>query len=714
MTARSEILIQTAHVEVVLADGLAELTLNVADREVNVLSAPVLAELKEVLAGLHQNTRIKAMLFLSAKKGIFIAGADIKEIENIKDAASARKIVAAGQDILNQIEDLPFPTIAVINGAAVGGGLELALCCAYRVAAIDPAVRLGLPEVKLGILPGFGGTWRLPRVIGLEPALKMILKGELADVRQASKRGLIDAGFLPANLIEEARRFAKNGMAKNGGVRAPKAGPPAFLKPFILGQCLKPIEARMLRQYPAVRSAAETTIKNFGLSRTQALKNEVEAFAALVAAGNPQGLIKAFFLNEQYKKETFQLPVLKAEFSQCGVVGAGIMGGGIAQILSSIDIRVRMKDVQPQSLSLGLSAAQAVYRKAVSKRVWNASEAETKFGLILPSLDYSGFKNCECVIEAVLEDLAVKQKVFAELEAVTGPQTLLLSNTSALSITQIASQVKDRSRVAGMHFFNPVHKMPLVEVVRGKETSDETLARVVALTRKLKKVPVVVADSCGFVVNRLLVPYLNEAGYLAEEGYAVEEMDRRLMDFGMPMGAFVLLDEIGLDVAEKVGKTLHAAFGERMKPPELIHSVLEAGFKGRKSQQGFYDYRVKKLTLNPAAQQIISQKSAQRGGSGLDPDSVVNRCLFVMINEAFRCLDERVCQKAQDIDVAMMMGAGFPPFRGGLLSYAESIGFKKIHEGLKSFEQKLQSERFTPCLGLEERMRSSAPIYGRE
>jgi 3-hydroxyacyl-CoA dehydrogenase/enoyl-CoA hydratase/3-hydroxybutyryl-CoA epimerase len=415
-------------------------------------------------------------------------------------------------------------------------------------------------------------------------------------------------------------------------------------------------------------------------------------------------MIQIFNLTERYKKEVWT-PAPALTVDKVAVLGAGVMGGGIAQLVSSAGIPVRLKDVTAEALNLGLRSSAAVYKKAVERRKYLAAQANALQGLILPTMDYSGFKTCDVVIEAVVENMEVKKKVFAEMDKATRPDAILASNTSSLSVTEMATAVSDPGRVVGMHFFNPVDRMPLVEIIRGAKTSDAAIATIVQLSRRLRKTPIVVKDAPGFLVNRLLMPYLNEAGYLAEAGYSVEAVDGVLLEFGMPMGAFILLDEIGLDVAYKVGKILESAFGARMKAAELSHKLADAKLLGKKNGKGFYLHADKDRQLNPEAAKFA-------GGTKTLPESeVIERCLYVMINEAAFCLEEGVCREPADVDLGMMMGTGFPPFRGGLLRYADTVGTANIVKSLERLQKEVDAERFRPARFLADLARQNKPFH---
>ncbi|MEK7375816.1 MAG: 3-hydroxyacyl-CoA dehydrogenase NAD-binding domain-containing protein, partial [Candidatus Margulisiibacteriota bacterium] len=584
---------------------------------------------------------------------------------------------------------LPFPTIALINGACLGGGTELALACDYRLAGFGEKIKIGLPEVNLGVIPGFGGTVRLPRLTGLRKGLELIVSAKLLSPEAALKAGLVDKLTSIKLLREEGIKFLLEKGKKRKKFKPPVKGFINLLlegtfigKWILLSLTKKSVLAATKGKYPAPLLAADVITRNYGSSLKKALEREAKAFGRLVITDVSKNLVSIFFLNEKYKKERWvdaclagrqavPLPVKK-----CAVLGAGVMGGGIAQLFSFNGIPVRMKDINWQALLSGLRAAKKVYDGARKRRKIKQAQAINGMALISPTLDYSGFSNCDVVVEAVVEDMDIKQSVFEELSRIVKPSAILASNTSCLPISGIASRTKDPSRVVGLHFFNPVHRMPLIEIVRSSQTSDEVVATMVDISRKLGKTPIVVKDSWGFLVNRLLIPSLLEAADLLEEGVSFERIDKALLDFGLPMGAFWLLDEIGLDVGYKVARLLEENLGQRMKVAEILKKVYEKKWLGRKSSKGFYIYKGRDRKPNKEIYGLLRSKHLR-----IAAEEIVKRVIFRMVSEAVLCLEENVVKEASAVDIGMIMGAGFPPFRGGLLRYADSIsiGGKKFY-----------------------------------
>ena len=659
------------------------------DSKVNLLTSDNMSALSRLLDQIKDRKDVRALIVRSLKSGSFIAGADIREIESITTEDEARAKAKAGQDVLNQLDDLPFPTVAVINGVALGGGCELALACDYRIAYYDDKVQIGLPEVSLGILPGFGGTYRLPRLVGFSESLKMILTAKPVKFDKALKIGLVDR-VLPYGESVRARRalplpddddvlqFVDGVLSRKYQRHIRKSAQQKFLDEWLIGQILtaaqskKQIWKTTRGQYPAPLAALELIKKTFYLGdRQKILNEEAEAFGRLAVGEISKNLINVFYLSEKYRKFKWpNVPEPGASEIQCAAVtGAGVMGGGIAHLLSSNDIRTRIKDLNDPAVGQALKTADGLYRKAVQQRRLTKAQAQRKFDLLSHGLDYSGFRQADVVIEAVVENMDVKKKVFKELSDNTKQGCILATNTSALSVTEMAAQTKDPSRVIGIHFFNPVHRMPLVEIVKTPQTSDETIARTLAFVKRLKKIPIVVNDAYGFVVNRILLAYVNEAGHLLEETGDITGIDKVAADFGMPMGPLELSDEVGLDVGYKVLRTLEQGFGGRFTPAKIFEDVFKAGYLGKKSGQGFYIYQKHERRVNPKVASMLPGSTKK-----LDSQNACDRMMGVMIEEAGRVLKEGVAADASVIDASMIFGTGFPAFRGGLMRYANSLG----------------------------------------
>jgi len=687
-----------------IEDNVGFIEFDQEDSTVNLLTPDTLGHLDRLLEEVKAHASLSAVVIISKKKNVFIAGADIKEIEGITEWSVGEAKAKAGQDILNKLEDLKVPTIAVIDGVALGGGCELALACDYRLGTFNNKLRIGLPEVNLGFVPGFGGTYRLPRLVGLPEGLKLILAGKPIDGSKALRVGLIDRLVIQHNLEDSIKTFIadiQKGNLKNNKPRKPKKGFAGLLEGSLIGQYIifKKSRESVLKLskgfYPAPLKAIDVVKENFFCNRTKGLAIEAKAFGKLAVTTISKNLVKVFYLSEEYKK--LRLPdgenIKPQTINKCGVLGAGIMGGGIAQLLSSRDVWIRLKDINLEAVALGLKAASNIYNQAVKKRRLKKAVAQSKMAHITGTLDYSGFHNADIVIEAVVENMEVKKKVFQELSEAASAHTILATNTSALSVTEMAHQTKDPSKVIGFHFFNPVHRMPLVEVITTPMTSKETIVTTLAFVKRLGKIPILVKDSCGFIVNRILLGYINEAGRVLEETGQLEDIDQIATDFGMPMGPFLLSDEVGIDVGIKVLCILKESFGERFAPVEIFDKIYQTRNLGKKTGKGYYVHKKSASRVpNPDLGSLLGSQKWQ----SLNPQDCLDRMIYIMINEAARCLEEGIVDDPGAIDAGMIFGTGFPPFRGGLLRYADHIGIEKIINRLKELEIKTQSERFKP------------------
>jgi 3-hydroxyacyl-CoA dehydrogenase/enoyl-CoA hydratase/3-hydroxybutyryl-CoA epimerase len=688
-----------------------ELVMDHPLRPLNVFDAAALDALEQVLPDLEQARGVRGMLLSSGKPGSFIAGADVDAIGSLTDAAEVLALVRRAHAAFGRIAALPFPTVAMIDGACLGGGLELALCCDSRVASDEAHTRIGLPEVQLGILPGFGGTSRLPRLVGLVTALDLILSGRTLDGRRAEKAGVI-ARAVPAAWLREAALARLDAVAQRPAAARRDRWRPRGLgdrllagnpvgRALVLRQARASVMARTGGHYPAPLAVIDTVQRSHGRPLADALAHEAEAIAPLVVSPVCKHLVRLFRLSEDAKRRPVvaDATLAPAPVATLALAGAGVMGGGIAELASRSGLWVRLRDVRPEALQKGLQTVRAVMRERGRSRRTVARERDAQFTRIQPTLDLSGLSRADAAIEAVVEDLAVKRRVFAELEVRLRPDALLATNTSSLSVDALAEGLLHPGRFVGFHFFNPVHRMPLVEVVRGARTTDVALVTAVALARRLGKTPVVVADAPGFVVNRVLMPYLREALHLLEEGHGVATLDRAMRDFGMPMGPFEVVDEVGLDVAHKVAGVLGEAFPERMAPAPTLATLVAAGRLGRKSGRGFHRHHGRRRRPDPGVRALLGLGPERRG---VEPAGLVERMVLAMVNEGARCVEEGVVAHADLVDLAMVFGAGFPPFRGGVLRHADALGLPQVVARLHALAA-AHGPRFTPCALLEER-----------
>lgn len=688
-----------------------------ANSKANTLGTPVMLRLFELLSEIEKDKEIAAVVIISRKPTIFIAGADISEIQSLTTGGMPVDTLMKLQSIFTFLEKLPIPSIAAIHGACMGGGCELALACDYRIVTDARETRIGLPEVQLGVLPGWGGTQRMPRLIGLENSLDLILSGRAVDGKTAKRMGLADK-LVPKEILEEKALAWAESLAVSRAKRPPRQtdlkGKLLESNPLgkwvVFDMARKKVLERTKGHYPAPLKALEVLKETSGMELEQGLRKEAEAFGELVKSSECKNLVQLFFLNDKIKKDKgVEGGGRGIDVQQAGVLGAGIMGGGIAQLFAQNKIRVRMKDINWDAIAKGYAAASKIFKKAVERRKMKPFEYANAMALVEGTTSYAGFKQLDLVVEAVVEDLEIKKKVFAELEKNTGPKTILATNTSSLSVTAMASACQDPKRVVGMHFFNPVDKMPLVEVIRGKETSDEAVATVFQLSKRLGKTPIVVGDAPGFVVNRILGPYLNEAVYLMIEGAKPTEIDRVMEKFGMPMGPCTLLDEIGLDVASKVCKVLYGAFGDRMKPPASFDLFVKEGRLGKKTMKGIYLYEkgVKKGIEDAA---LLTKLKPSARDAALTDSVIEKRLLYLMVNEAARVIEEKLVRDVSDIDVGMIFGTGFAPFRGGLLRWADTVGADTIATELDLYTRKY-GPRFQTCAFLQQLAVSKGKFY---
>ncbi|KAB2879866.1 hypothetical protein F9K33_07675 [bacterium] len=698
-------------------DQIAYLVFDFPNEKFNKLSTPVMESLNRATDWMNNNAlTIKACIISSAKDGIFIVGADIDEIKNITDAKVGEQGAAAGQAIFSKLEKLPFPVVCVINGACMGGGTELSLACHYRLATDSPKTKIGLPEVMLGIIPGFGGTQRLPRLIGLQRSLPLILSGKTLDAIRAYKTCLVDK-VIPANFYEKyALEFVTellNGKSKKYTERRKVKGVVNFLletvgKGVIFSQAKKSVLKETKGHYPAPLRALQSVKEGFSKSLEDGLKIEAKYLGEMIVTPISKNLIRIFRLTEDIKKNTgvTDKKITAPQIRYSGVLGAGVMGGGIAYLFSDNNVEVRLKDINHQAIGLGLDASRKLYERKLKRRRLTKMELKRKMAYITGTLDYQGFGRSELIVEAIVENMDIKKQVIAELSKHVNDECIVASNTSSLSITEMATAYKKPENFIGMHFFNPVHRMPLVEIIRGKKTSDTAVAAIYSFSKRLGKTPIVVNDGAGFLVNRLLMPYLNEAGFLLEEGVKIETMDKVMTDFGMPMGPALLIDEVGIDVAYKVGKIFENAFGARVQGSHALEKLNADKRLGKKGGLGFYVHGDKRAVVDEKVYSLIDVK----GDGSVSKEEMVQRMTYPMINEAAMCLAEGIVNSVDDIEIGMIFGTGFPPFRGGLMRYADSEGIEKIVNVLETYTQKFGA-RFKPCDFLLEMKKSGKKFY---
>ncbi len=688
--------------------GLATLVFDTPDSKVNVLGRDVIEELATLLDDLEGRSDISCLVLMSGKPRNFIAGADIDAIEQVEDPADVREAVTLVQGLYSRWEKLPYPTIAAISGSCMGGGTEWALASTYIVIADRPDLRIGLPETRLGILPGWGGCTRLPRRVGLTAALDVILAGKNVNAYKAFKIGLADALMPPASFRHHVRDFARQTIAGKPPVKERATGVKDALleknplgRKIVFDQAGKQVLKMTGGNYPAPLRALEVVRTGIEQGSSAGFEAEARGISELAVSRESKSLVHVFRLMEGAGKGGRSDGGKNRPIRRAAVLGAGVMGGGIAQLLAAkASVPVRLKDIAPEPLAQGMAHARQLFDKQVQRRRITKPQALENMNRLRPTLDYSGFSSVDLVVEAIVERLDVKQKVFAELSAIVPESAILASNTSSLSIEAIGRDVEGPERVIGMHFFNPVDKMPLVEIVVSPLTSPDVTDSIVALCGTLGKTPVVVKDGPGFLVNRLLMFSMAEALSLLEDGVSIPALDRTMKQWGMPMGPVTLTDEVGLDVATHVAGILVDAFGDRLHVPEWIGRMVEAGRLGAKVGKGFYRYEGgKRVEPDPAVYDLLGLSPTNDQPDVLE---VGHRIVLPMLNEAARCLSEGVVRDAADLDLAMIMGTGFPPFRGGLCRWADDEGPELLRERMEALAEKI-GPRFAPSDAFTER-----------
>jgi 3-hydroxyacyl-CoA dehydrogenase/enoyl-CoA hydratase/3-hydroxybutyryl-CoA epimerase len=670
----------------------------------NIFDAATLDELNEHLDSVENDASLLGLIIASAKKTIFVAGADLKTLLQQAQSGDMRAFIARGQQVLNRLAELKIPTVAAIHGASAGGGYEVTLACDYRMASDDPATRIGLPETTLGLIPAWGGCTRLPRLIGVEKAAEVIAKGKLYPAQEARKLGLVDGVAPRDKLLELARKKLRDGKRKlDDGTRATPTS-----------QDLVPPRQR---GNAAPERAWEIINKTLSISPDQSLRMELDAIVNLGKSESTQNLIRNFFLAEKYKKGTSKAAPEKVVHA--AVIGAGVMGSGIAQWLSSRGVTVILRDIAREQLDRGLANIEKTYADATRRGLMTEEKAKAGRARIVASTAPMELRDVQFIIEAASEKFEVKKEIFRELGMQAGPKTIVATNTSALPVDRLADTTVSPEHVIGLHFFNPVSRMKLVEVVIAKQTSEETRDRSLAFVRQIGKLPVIVRDSPGFLVNRVLFPYLLDAAELFESGADATRIDNALVQWGMPMGPLRLIDEIGIDITIDIGNTLEKAYGRRDHVSAVLLWLRDGKMLGRKAGAGFYKYDGKAQTPNESLAQwrrALHGQPESAGGaniarklSGLNEEGLAHRLIFLMVNEAARCVEENVVDSPEDADYGMILGTGFAPFRGGPLRFAEHFGLKKVVDELERLAQ--TEEKFSPCEIFKKHARDGTKFY---
>ena len=693
-------------------NDFAWLAIDVPGEKMNTLQAAFAEEMEDVFAQLDEKkSSIKGLIVHSLKPDNFVAGADVRMLDACTTAAEAQALAEKGQQMFQHLSDLPYPVVAAIHGPCLGGGLELALACDYRVCTDSDKTRLGLPEVQLGLLPGSGGTQRLPRLIGLLPSLDLILTGKQLRAKKAKKLGVVDAVVPETILLDVAKSFVEKNAGKSKGKRKVSTKEKLISntglgRKVIFDQAAKKTFEKTRGNYPAADAILE--VIRYGLEKgfEQGQKKEAERFAELVMTSESKALRSIFFATTEMKKENGSdaepLPVKRA-----AILGGGLMGAGISHVsVAKAKVPVRIKDVSEDGVLNALKYNYKLFETQRKRRIISKAQLQSKMLQLSGGTDFTSFNHTDIVIEAVFEDLDLKQKMVADIEENAKDSTIFATNTSSLPIGQIAEKAQRPENVVGLHYFSPVEKMPLVEVIPHEGTSDETVSTVVEFARKQGKTPIVVKDCAGFYVNRILAPYMNEAAQVLMSGEPIGHLDKALLNFGFPVGPITLLDEVGVDIGAKIMPILVNELGERFKGPDVFDTLLNDGRKGRKSGKGFYTYKGKKKEVDKSVYKLL----------GLSPESkmaqeeMAMRCVLPMLNEAVRCLDEGIIRSPRDGDIGAIFGIGFPPFLGGPFRYMDQIGVKKLVEIMNQHAEKY-GDRFAPCDGLLTRAGLDKPFY---
>ncbi len=686
-------------------DGVATVCYDQPDSPVNTLNTRVGPVFEQMFTRIEQDASIVGAMLVSGKPDTWIAGADIDELRRVTTPLDGETLSRGGQLLLNRLAAMPKPLVAAIHGAALGGGLEIALACRYRIATDHPKTVLALPEVQLGLLPGAGGTQRLPRTVGLPAALDMILTGKTIRAKKAWQMGLVHELVHPSILRDVVARRVRalaRGDAMPLLARKRRASE-VLLEDNALGRTVvfRQARATVLKKtrghYPAPLAAIDAIEAGYRHGEDAGLREEAKRFGELAVSDVCRELVSIFFATTALKKDSGLPDGVTAEavrVRKIGVLGAGFMGAGIATVAVQAGTIVRLKDSSLDRVVAGWRAVREVLRERVNRRQLTRAQMDDTLSLVGGTIDYSGFANAELVIEAVFEDLAVKHAVLREVQAVA-PHAIFASNTSTIPIRDIAAAAVHADQVVGMHFFSPVHKMPLLEVIVTPETSAQTTATVVAYGRQLGKTVIVVRDGPGFYVNRILAPYINESGKLLDDGASIDAIDEALVSFGFPVGPLTLLDEVGLDIAGKSGPIMAAAFGERMRPSVTLQRVIESGRLGRKAKRGFYRYS-EQGKREDVDKGVYALTPASGSRIAVAAEEIQRRTVLPMLNEAVRCLEDGIVRSPRDGDIGAVFGIGFPPFRGGPFRFIDALGAAAVVKQLEELEKRYPG-RYEPA-----------------
>ncbi|MGR5170826.1 fatty acid oxidation complex subunit alpha FadJ [Vibrio owensii] len=689
--------------------NIAWLAIDVPNEKMNTLQAAFADEMKEIFAQLKDTSGVKGMIIHSLKPDNFVAGADVRMLEACTTASEAEALAKQGQELFQQLSDLPYPVVAAIHGPCLGGGLELALACDYRVCTDSDNTRLGLPEVQLGLLPGSGGTQRLPRLIGLLPSLDLILTGKQLRAKKAKKLGVVDACVPETILLDVAEQLIEKGKNKGNKKQSTKEklmSGSGLGRKFVFEQAAKKTNEKTRGNYPATVAILEVIQHGLEKGFVQGQELEAKRFGELVMSSESKALRSIFFATTEMKKEN-GAEAEPVAVNRVGVLGGGLMGAGISHVsVAKAKVPVRIKDVSNDGVLNALNYNYKLFEKQRKRRIISKAGLQSKMLQLSGGIDFTSFNHIDVVIEAVFEDLDLKQTMVADIEANAKPETIFATNTSSLPIHKIAEKAERPENIVGLHYFSPVEKMPLVEVIPHETTSEATISTVVALAKKQGKTPIVVKDKAGFYVNRILAPYMNEAAHILLANEPIEQLDGALLDFGFPVGPITLLDEVGVDIGAKIMPILVNELGERFKGPDVFDTLLNDGRKGRKSGKGFYTYKGKKKEVDKSVYKLLNLTPESK----LSDNDIALRCVLPMLNEAVRCLDDGIIRSPRDGDIGAIFGIGFPPFLGGPFRYMDQFGLKELVEKMNEFASKY-GDRYAPCDGLLTRAGEGRNFY---
>ncbi|MDX2321937.1 MAG: fatty acid oxidation complex subunit alpha FadJ [Moritella sp.] len=695
-------------------DKIGVLTMDVPGETMNTLRAEFADEISELMKDIKANADLQGLVIISGKKDSFVAGADVTMIDACETAAAAEQLSLEGHRVMGELEALNIPVVAAIHGPCLGGGLELALACHIRVCTESTKTVLGVPEVMLGLLPGSGGTQRLPRLIGVAKSLDLMLTGKQVRGKQALKMGLVDDVVPETVLLEVAVKLAKKGKIERKLKRdltSKLLETNKFGRNIMFDQAAKQTFSKTRGNYPAPEAILEVVKVGQEKGFEAGLKLEAKRFAELAMTSESACLRGIFFATTEMKKEDGVEGVAPKKVKKAIVLGGGLMGGGIANVTATkAKVPVRIKDIAPQGLLNAQKYTYDILNKKVKRRFMSKAEMQSQLAMITGTTEYTGVKSADIVVEAVFEDLKLKHQMVADIEANCNENTIFASNTSSLPITQIASEAKRPENVIGLHYFSPVDKMPLAEIITHEGTSDQTISTTVAFARKQGKTPIVVKDGAGFYVNRILAPYMNEAARLVLEQEPIDVVDKALVDFGFPVGPVTLLDEVGIDVGAKIGPILSKELGSRFEAPTAFDKLLADDRKGRKNEKGFYLYGKKAKKGKKQVDESIYKLFNLKPEATMDPKALAERAVLLMLNEAARCLDEGILRSARDGDIGAIFGIGFPPFLGGPFHYMDSIGIAELVDKLERHQDKY-GERFAPCDSLKAMAKEGQKFY---